>query len=329
MSTKVASTNGVPLLRAAPPSLLTVSLVVFFTCLWSYQFPSSAVFDEIATVETFTHRLFPDIISVQQLGWIRLGISAIVWTSTIQVVMSGSELYPFYLPGSKLVPIRIPLTGLRTLCPVTSLWWCFLGASFTLSGYICLLQTSTNEENNNAMTSTVSAFTLRAAATLWTIAAPHTLFISAVVRYIIWPIVLSAGGDTAVGLRRLPILCMHNMNAAAALAEVALLGGLPVRWTLFPVSGLAGAAYIVFSFSMSCSWVDVKVHGPQFLYFFCDTTLPGILPTVILMGFLGAFYVLFGFFVWIPLMLAALPDGLLTHVLFVLVLSSAVMRFRD
>jgi hypothetical protein len=307
MSTKVASTNGVPLLRAAPPSLLTVSLVVFFTCLWSYQFPSSAVFDEIATVETFTHRLFPDIISVQQLGWIRLGISAIVWTSTIQVVMSGSELYPFYLPGSKLVPIRIPLTGLRTLCPVTSLWWCFLGASFTLSGYICLLQTSTNEENNNAMTSTVSAFTLRAAATLWTIAAPHTLFISAVVRYIIWP----------------------NMNAAAALAEVALLGGLPVRWTLFPVSGLAGAAYIVFSFSMSCSWVDVKVHGPQFLYFFCDTTLPGILPTVILMGFLGAFYVLFGFFVWIPLMLAALPDGLLTHVLFVLVLSSAVMRFRD
>jgi hypothetical protein len=111
--------------------------------------------------------------------------------------------------------------------------------------------------------------------------------------------------------------------------EVALLGGLPVRWSYVSFGPLIGCTYILFTWSMACHWVDVTKSGPQFIYFFMDTTLPGHLPTYGIVDFLGAFLVSFGIFSSATSILGILPGSFVAHVLFAVGVCLATMRLRD
>lgn len=115
-----------------------------------------------------------------------------------------------------------------------------------------------------------------------------------------------------------------------ALGEVFLLGGLPVRWSDVSVGPLFGCAYVIFSWSMAARWVDMKLYGPQFLYFFFDTTLPGYTHSIVLACLLAVLMVFYALFASIEVVLKGiLPNEMWAHAVFVVALSSAMMRFRD
>jgi len=118
------------------------------------------------------------------------------------------------------------------------------------------------------------------------------------------------------------------MNVVFALTESCLLSGLPVRWSDAALAPLWGTLYVLFSWFMIHRWNDPR-HGPQFIYFFFDTTLPGYTATKVLLLLLTVLMVFFGIFCVQNALLRVLDGGLLTHVLFVGAASSTVMRFRD
>lgn len=71
---------------AWPPThsqLLVASLAAVF--LWT--FPSLESIDEVATVETFTHVLFPEYLSVQSLAYIRLALAMVPFSTTIYQIL--------------------------------------------------------------------------------------------------------------------------------------------------------------------------------------------------------------------------------------------------
>ena len=77
MCTKATEENGDTspekdeLLTSAPPPLPAVALLGCLIAFFVSTFPSFEEIDKDATVETFTHRVFPDLISLATLGWIR------------------------------------------------------------------------------------------------------------------------------------------------------------------------------------------------------------------------------------------------------------------
>ena len=289
--------------------------------LWTSKLPTWEALDELATMETFTHRVFPELLSVRALAYIRLSYAAVIWITTIDFYISNDvDVMTMYLPGSKLHPAVLQLRGIRTQFPFTSVAWNVLGLSFTLAGYIALQAANNND---------VDVWTLRCAIICWSSAAPFTILVAVLVRYALWPKVLADGGTTE-NLRSGRSLVQHNANVMMALTEQALLGALPVRWELVSFINFLGCAYTMFLWSMYNFWgVDVSKHGPQFLYFFYDTTLPGVISGVILLGLIAVLLVFYGLFVSTGSILNMLPGGLASHLLFVLIVSGAVMRFRD
>jgi hypothetical protein len=92
---------------------------------------------------------------------------------------------------------------------------------------------------------------------------------------------------------------------------------------------LYGIIYVLFTWSMAMSWNDPSA-GPQFLYFFFDTTLPGLAPTIVLAALLAVLLASFGVFYACEYLLASIGGGsLLGHLAFCVVICSSVMRFRD
>lgn len=110
------------LLSARPPwhavLFMAVSAGVLFRCL-----PSLEQLDEIAIVDTFTKRTFPDLVSLRMLAYIRAAIAMIVWATTVyNLVSPGWEQMTPYMKRSKLKMVPNQLTGVRTLYPFTS-WY--------------------------------------------------------------------------------------------------------------------------------------------------------------------------------------------------------------
>ena len=173
----------------------------------------------------------------------------------------------------------------------------------------------------------ITHWLLRVALLTFETAAPTTLLVACVVRYAIWPRVLQAGGNTTQ-LKGFQAIVMHNVNVMLALVEVSLLGGIPVRFSHFPVAPMFGIVYILFTWFMIPRWIPGKPSA-QFIYFFFDTTL-GIKFMVIallsLLMILMTFYGLFGAF---DQVLTHLQGGPIVHTLAVILLSSVVCRFRD
>ena len=145
----------------------------------------------------------------------------------------------------------------------------------------------------------------------------------------IWPGILRLPDGNTAELRSARNRMMHNMNAVFALSEACLLSGLPVRWSDAALAPLWGVAYVLFSWAMTHRWNDVRQHGPQFIYFFFDTTLPGYMVTKALLLLLFVQMVFYGLFCSASALLTWLDGGVATHVLFVVVAASMVMRFRD
>jgi hypothetical protein len=291
------------------------------TALMVYWLPSLESLDRVAAIETFTKRTFPELISIKQLAYIRLAFAAIIWLTSREFYFGpGVPLQTSYMPGTKLKTAIIPLKAWRTLCTFTSVAWLILGMSFTLSGFIAL--------NAEEAPQRISAPLLRAAIIFWTASAPYTLLVAGIIRYVIWPQVLRDGGTTE-DLRCLRNRLMHNFNVLMAVSELALLGGIGIRLEDMVFGTLLGCLYTLFMWCMTNSWGVKKDDGPQYIYFFCDTTLPGLRPTQSLIGLMGVLSIFMVLFASAEKILGLLPGGLNTHLLFVIIVCGSVMRFRD
>ena len=210
------------------------------------------------------------------------------------------------------------------MMPFTSLAWNILGLSFALSGYIAWKCSSASDTPDDVVQ--IPTWLLRTALLSWEMAAPFTLLVATVIRYAIWPTVLRSKESTE-NLKCTRNRLMHNANVFMALVETALLGGLPVHGSHVAVGPLVGCMYVLFSWSMTLQWNPSQ--GPQFIYFFMDTTLPGYAPSVALVALLLVMMVFYAFFCWASALLRYLNGGVVTHVLFAAAICCSVMRFRD
>lgn len=151
---------------------------------------------------------------------------------------------------------------------------------------------------------------------------------AAVVRYVIWPRTLAETGDTS-NLRIIKTLLKHNANVAFAVIEISLLSGMPIRIQDLPLAPLVGCLYVLFSWRMVRQWVKPQ-YGPQFIYFFLDTTLPGYATSIAILGLLFVLMVSYAIFVGIGYILSFLDGAnIAINVIFAVAISASVMRFRD
>lgn len=309
-----------PLLKDAPPPWHSVALLGVFVACFASIFPSLESIDEVATIETFTHRIFPDLISLRTLGFIRLAIALLIWENSHFTIFrsDGWTLNGTYATVSKLKRARFHLKGWKTLATFTHWSWIMLGLSFSLSAAIAL-DVSFGLEHH------VSKPMLRAALVCFEIAAPLSFLVSAVVTHAIWPRVAKHGDLTDLMHPR--TLLMHNANIFFSLTEVAFLGGLPVRFADIALAPLFGCVYVLFSWSMRTAWVPVEKEGPQFIYHFLDTTV-GVATTIALAVLLVVLMVSYFCFAQMHQVLYMLGGGLLVHVLVVAFFCGLLCRVR-
>ena len=121
---------------------------------------------------------------------------------------------------------------------------------------------------------------------------------------------------------------MHNLNVLFALSEAALMSGLKVYPRHFVFGPLIGCLYVVTSWAMVHQW-NKPENGPQYIYFFFDTTLPGYTTTIALLVLLAVLATFYGIFCVCDQILAGLGSSVWTHAAFVAAICSLVMRFRD
>lgn len=222
-----------------------------------------------------------------------------------------------YLPNSRLQSdVKIPMKGFRTQLAFTSWSWNLLGLSFALSSTVAFMVLYDVD---------VPSWLLRVALLSFETAAPCALLVSTVVRYAIWPQLKRSGVDTAP-IKTTQMLLWHNANVVMVLAETGLLGGLPVKLTHFSVAPCFGVLYILFSWYMIDKWTPTE--GPQFIYFFLDTTL-GYMTSVIVMLLVLVFVSFYAMFGLLDYMSSHFQGGPVVHALAVLATSSVVCRFRD
>jgi hypothetical protein len=334
--------KSLPVLTSAPPPWHSVAIMLLLNIFFIRLLPAWSSIDEIAVTETFTRRIFPELMSLKALAAIRTVQALIVWATSFYIlfVSTGYVFSTSYLPQSKLKTVPNTLAGIRGMYPFTSVSWNLLGVAFTLSAYIAWsavaveLKESVGDDTDTAnlfdnlllLLPPPSIFVLRTAILVWEVAAPNTLLVATVVRYVIWQGVLRAGADTS-NLTQFRTLLMHNGNVLLALTEIALTGGLPVRWSEVSLAPLLGISYVFFTWHMMDKWND-KEHGPQFIYFFFDTTL-GATTSYALVALLVVLLIFYMLFVSVELILAYMDGGWPFHVAFVVAVCSAVMRFRD
>jgi hypothetical protein len=301
----------------APPPWHTVALLGSLIGAFAATFPSLETIDEDATLETFTHRVLPDLLSVKQLGWIRCAFSLFILSVTLKATFfyPGMSQVTGYLPKSKLKRnVLIRMTGVRTQLPFTSWSWNLLGVSFALNGIIAL-QSSEHIAP--------WPWLLRIALLVFETAAPSALLVAFVIRYAIWPRVLQQGDTTQ--LKSPIVLIWHNANVIMVLMDVCLLGGMPIHARHVSVAPVFGIVYVLFSWFMIPRWSN---EGPQFIYFFLDTTL-GSTTSIALLILLLVLMVFYGLFGALNHVLSNLKGGLIIHTLAAIFLSSMVCRFRD
>jgi len=217
------------------------------------------------------------------------------------------------------------LKGWRKHYPFTAWSWNLLGISFALSTYVGyqVYQSDLNSDSttNNALP---SPWLVHLTLILWEISAPMTLLIGAVVKYALWPAQIKATGDGS-NFKTTRALLQHNANVIMAVADVALLGGLPMRMYDIPISVLYGCTYVLFSWAIMMTWHG---QGPAFLYFFMDTTIghESTLALYMLLLFLMVFYSLF---CGVEIVLSMMGGSIVGHVGFAFALCILVCRFRD
>lgn len=312
-----------PLLKSVPPPWHSIAFVGGISAASIHFLPTLESLDKDATIETFTRSIFPDVLDLKAVGYIRLLFAISVWFQVTHTlfISPGWIQKTNYLPGTKLKSIDIPLKGLKTQTPFTSWSWLMVGIYSTLSSGIALLVAYDRKD-------LISLWMLRVALISWETAAPLAALVSTVVRYAIWPRVLEAGSDTS-SLKNWRNMFAHNLNSVFCLTELFLLGGLPLRVSHASLAPLFGCVYILFTWNMTNSWADVDKDGAQFIYFFFDTTLPGYTPTIALMALVVVLATFFLLFFCASYMSDTASSGLIGHIIFTLSISSMIIRVRD
>jgi hypothetical protein len=303
---------------AAPPLhsvvLVAICMVTFLAIL-----PSADQLDHQATIQVFTNRVFPNAMSLAALAYIRLLFALFIFGVTLHTTLVGKGWLQVtqFLPISKLTKTTLRISGIKTQFPFTSWSWNLLGISFALNARIAFLAASHQS---------IHPWTLRIALLVYETAAPCTLLVAAVVRYAIWPNILRNGGSTAE-LKHPRTLLWHNANVFMALSEAALMGGIPVHFAHIGMAPLFGLAYVLFTWSMIHQWAEPK-YGPQFIYFFFDTTL-GRTTSIALLVLLAILMIFYSLFSVVELVLAAVGGGLVVHMMFMAGISALVCKFTD
>jgi hypothetical protein len=308
------------------PPWHTVVAVIVMGLVFAAVVPSiMASIDEMATIETLTRRQFPNLVSLRTLIIFRLlsCFTIFGWSGRAFYIAYGPmpvRLVTPYLPSSKLRRnIPLSLHGLYSHAPFTMWSWILLGVSFGLNAYLA-----------SGGIPPPAVWLVRTAILLYEVVAPTTLLVSTVVKYAIWPALLQngTGSDPTAPLKLPRVLAYHNLNVILALLESAVMGKMPVRYHHLSVTVFFGIIYVLFSWCIRHRWSSTN-DGPQFLYFFLDTTL-GYTTTAALLVLLLVLMISYGVFAAIPLLLDRWGGGnIVVHIAFVLLVCRLVCRFRD
>ena len=209
----------------------------------------------------------------------RFLFASVIFSDCLFAILYGKwEQKTEYEKGSKLQPITLEFRGyyrqpasrrsvsqaLRTMSSCTMVSWALLGLSFFFSGWSDLARLG-NDDVLASASATASAF-------LWQSVAPIALLVSTVVKYVLWP----STSDTSVLRHRLTLL-EHNGNTIMVLADVLFLGRRTYSGDALSVSSpsmLFGSCYALLSWIWRNRWAPRR-HGPQYIYPFLDTSLPG------------------------------------------------------
>jgi hypothetical protein len=320
VQTRLKTKDLPPLTNGMPPWHSTF-FVGALTAITATHLPSLESLDEMATLDQFTHRVFPDLISLRTLALIRLLLATAALSLTVYLIFlsKGWLVYANYKPNSKLRrDYFIPIKGFGTLCPFTSWCWCFLGLAFLFNGSIALAV-------DLGKAHVIQPWMLRTAMVLSEISFPFALLVSTAVKYAIWPAVLAGGRPhNLAGFRN---QMQHNCNSIFALMEVALLGGISVDFRHLSLATMVGILYILFTWVMAVVHYGNKEVGPQYLYWFQDTTLEKT-TTLALMALLIALTTFFGVFAGIETLIETIGGTLPTKLFFVVAVSAFVCKFR-
>jgi hypothetical protein len=329
-------TNVDKLLRHSPPPWHTLVAVVAIHLWFVSNIPSMESLDQVANKETLMNVKHPNVFSIEQVATIRLILGSVMILDTLYTLGFGRwEQSTMYFPGSKLKAAQIPFRGiqftgsltasLRTISSTTV--WCFMveGITFIMLGAIPWYIILTGNEP--------STWILRLAFFCWEAVAPASMMVSATVKYVLWPMALMSKDPSSTDfLKSTGVLLKHNLNILSSLVEVAILGALPVRYADFSVGALLlGLPYLCFTYYMMYSWVDLKLHGPQFIYPFLDTTM-GLISTLCIVGILGMYIVSHASFAWLHNFVVSEPFanmGIGAHIGAVVIAGAALCRFRD
>lgn len=310
-----------PVVVSAPPPWHSVLVSVLVGTVSFMNLPTMQSIDSIATIETFTVSVLPNI-PMLYLGVTRCLIAAFFTVSTVvRLTRAEVKLMPVYRPNTKLSPKIIRLDGLRRLYFFT--WWSFLllTLSFLSSGTIPIMVSMGMEEQ-------ISPWLLRFALVSFEISTPVAFLVSSAVRYALWPAVLNKRGPTGTtNFTEFDALVSHNANVIFIMAEVCLLGGLPIVMEHMSIVPLYCLSYTLFSWFMANRWLPNG--GPQYLYFFLDTTLGWTTSIALLLLCI----VLLTFYIFFAKMSILgdnyLGEDLLVRLVATVGLSSLVCRFRN
>lgn len=223
------------------------------------------------------------------------------------------------------------MKGLYTQYYFTSWCWNLQILSFALNGVVTLLAAT---DGRVIVQPTMMKWLLRASFIINETSAALSLFVSVVVRYILWPVGLKGHGSDS--FKNIIPLLQHNVNVILALSELLLLGGAPVRIDHVMFAPMFGIVYVVFVWVVRGKWMLSTTTGGeerqvlQFPYFFLDTTL-GPITTFAIVGLL---VILFTFYSVLALASfladAYLNDvGIVANICVVLGASFLICRFRD
>ena len=300
-------------IQSGIPPWHTISCVVLMIAITIPNLPTIESLDDYATVETFTHCKFPNYLSLWRMGLLRLCIGGIIFSLTIYLVFvsEGWDLYANYLPHTKLQRVVIKITGVRALCAFTSCAWLLLGMGFISRGLICVAyslvveqqQQEQQHDDGDVYKNMIRMFQtyilhpktwfLRLTFMAWELAAPFAMLTSVISKYVLWPQAIKGGKPhNLAGIRN---QLQHNWNSIFVFVEVALLGGIPVCLQHISLATGFGVCYMLFTWITGKYYFGSPTVGPQYLYFFMDTTL-GKVTTYAMLGLLCAMTLLYFLF---------------------------------
>jgi hypothetical protein len=313
---------------SAPPPIHTVIVFGIAMVLCIRALPTIDNVDRYATVETFTSSIFKQglfSLSPFSLGVIRMGFAIICVIVTIMKMRKIIKVKLVYLSGSRLRKGIAEFKGMRTQCFFTAWAWNMLGLSFFLGGLIPLLVVYQRDDILQA-----HPWIMRGALIAFEIAAPCAFLTSFVVTYALWPQAFKTHGSSGtVGFKSMVNMFQHNSNSFMVLAEVCLLGGVPVLLSHAALAPIFAGVYQVFLWCTANYWMPK--NGPLYIYFFMDTTL-GKRTTIFMVALLFVMLFFFGAFALLEMAVTEIEKGnhgALPNLACVFFISSVLMKFRD